>query len=109
MLTLLLSSFLLFETPPAPPTIDLPAELDICILTAEICALDATACDADGDRNACIKHFSVCIEPFKEAEVPSCRMEYAVCKLTESSEDSDEQMKHCAVVYEQCPTLLPYP
>jgi hypothetical protein len=110
MLTpLLLAALFMFETPPPAPDVDLPAELDICILTAEVCALDATACDANGNRDICIKQFAICIEPFKQAELPSCRMEYAMCKLTESTEDTDEQMKHCALVYEQCPTLLPYP
>ena len=97
------------ETPPPSPNIDLPAELDICILTAEVCALDATACDADGIRDICIKQFALCSEPFPEAELPSCRMEYVTCKLFSSSDDTDEQIKHCAVVVEQCPTLLPYP
>lgn len=108
---LLLAALLVLspETPPPGPNIDLPAELDICILTAEVCALDATACDAWGDRNTCIKHFAVCIEPFKIAQASSCRMDYVMCKLLESPDDSDEQIKHCALVYDQCPTLLPLP
>lgn len=97
------------ETPSPAPDTDLPAELDICILTAEVCALDATACDADGERDICIKQFVNCIEPIPEAGLSSCRMEYAACKLFSSTKDSDQQMKHCAVVVEQCPTLLPYP
>jgi hypothetical protein len=97
------------ETPPPSPNIDLPAELDICILQAEVCALEAEVCGVPGDRDACIKAFSDCASPFPEAKQDSCRMDYAWCKLTEGPNSTDAQLKLCSQTYDLCPTAGPQP
>lgn len=93
------------ETPPPSPDTALPDGLEICILTAEVCAHEAEICGVPGDRDACMKAFSDCASKFPEAKPPSCRIDYAWCKLTEGPNSTDAQLKLCSQTYDLCPTV----
>ena len=100
---LLLAAFLFLipgETPLPGPDVDLPDGLDTCIAAAEGCAIKA---ETSTQHDMCFKDFLVCIDPFPEAELPSCRMDYAWCRLDEHADQPDINWKHCLLVYDQCP------
>jgi hypothetical protein len=89
---------------PIPPNVPLPAELELCIVTAELCVAEAT-CGGDIDMgDLCVEPYEDCSYGIPEAHEPACRLEYVWCKLELSDKSPDWLGKRCAEVYELCPT-----
>lgn len=108
--TLLLSTSVLAWDP--PPVFDLPQDLEICILKAEICAADAfqLQCKEFNDlaMEDCIEDYEDCSYAFAEAHEPNCRLSHVWCALelpwsimAGLNPDFQEQ---CEIVDKLCPS-----
>lgn len=105
----LLASLILAGNFEIGPMVDLPAELDICTLQAEICMLELEmgVCGApvsSTEANVCVGLYEDCSYDFEEAHESSCRQSYVWCKLESTIGQDDEFLKFCVGVYEACPT-----
>jgi hypothetical protein len=98
---------------PIGPTTPLPAELEVCILKAEVCVQrqQAPLCgrrlpDLDS-AGVCSALYETCAEPFPEAHQPACRIDYIWC-LIEGTADmegsSSDFLKWCSEVFDTCPS-----
>ena len=96
-----------------PPNTQLPVELEVCILQAELCAAKAfqPSC-SDLQETAleqCIEDYEDCSYAFPEAHEPSCRLDHVWCALEAPFSIvlglNDDLIKHCLMVDEVCPSF----
>lgn len=105
MLSLVTALTLAF--PVIGPNVPMPDGLELCILKAEICAMEGRLpiCGAEVEQPSqdCISAYETCAMEFKEAQEPSCRMDYTWCRL--ESYAGYDNAKWCYEVYETCPSI----
>ena len=93
--------------PVVNPNVPMPDGLEVCILKAEICSMEGRLPICGGEveepRLQCISDFDDCAAGFKEAQEPSCRMDYVTCRL--ESYAGYDNAKFCYEVYEACPSI----
>lgn len=103
----ILSALALAFFPPVPPVVELPAELEVCIVTAELCVARAQLDCTDAtwkELHHCVGEYEDCSYFIPEAHENSCRMTHVWCVL-ENDYTSKEFIVYCEEVAALCGTL----
>lgn len=98
-------SFRIEEGDPVPPNTPVPAELEVCILRAELCmnfcGIDPAAPPVS---QVCISKYEDCAYDIPEAHESSCRVSYVWCVLEESATSPEWVHDFCKEVRNTCAT-----
>lgn len=103
--TIALAAVLAF--PPIPPVVELPSELEVCIVTAELCIARAelNGCSEPtwDERGHCVGEYEDCSYFIDEAHEDSCRITHVWCVL-ENDHSSKDFIEYCEEVAAVCGT-----
>lgn len=95
-----------------PPVLDIPVELELCMLKAELCAEDAAPmlgmCIGVDEPalEQCIEDYEDCAYGLPMASDASCQAERTWCALEAPfwlDNDDGTLLKHCTEIAEICP------